>query len=72
MLVHFFPPWFGMRAASPATVEPIGCYPCPGTAEVLLVAVAVSTPSRQAGRAPDIRGGDDRDVFSFWRTLQLF
>lgn len=61
-----------MRVASPTTVEPIGYYPCPGTAEVLLVAVAMSTPSKQAGRAPDVQGGDDRDVFSFWGTLQLF
>lgn len=61
-----------MCVASLTTVEPIGCYPCPGTAELFLVAVAMSTPSRQAGQAPDIQGGDDRDVFSFWGALQLF
>lgn len=43
-----------MRVASPITVEPISCYIAlspPGTAEVLLAAVATSAPSRPgAGR----------------------
>lgn len=33
-----------MSVASPTTVEPIVCYHCPGSAEVLLVAVAMPLP----------------------------
>lgn len=72
MLVHFFPQWFGMCVASLTTVEPIGCYPCPGTAEVFLVAVAMSTPSRQVGQAPDIQEGMTGMSFHFGELSSSF
>ena len=80
MLVHFFLRWFGIRVVSPITVEPISCYIAlslswhrRGFARSSgHVHSSLQAGCWQAGPALNIWGGDNRDVFSFWGTLQLF
>lgn len=79
MLVHFFLRWFRMRVVSPITTEPISCYIAlslswhrRGFAGGSSHVRSLQAGCWQAGPAPNIWGGNDRDVFSFWRTLQLF